>query len=104
VRTLSRPQAWGMAEEPSIKGKRPPGAAFMKPVKPDDKLAAIIGTEPVPRTEVTKKVWDYARTHQLQNPENKTLIRADERLREVFDGKDQVSMFEMTKLVFQHVS
>ena len=76
----------------------------MKPVQPDDKLAAIIGTQPVPRTEVTKKVWDYVRTHQLQNPENKTLIRADDRLREVFGGKDQVSMFEMTKLVFQHVS
>ena len=93
-----------MAEEPSIKGKRPLGAAFMKPVKPDDKLAAIIGSESLPRTEVTKKVWDYIRTHQLQNPENKTLIRADAQLREVFGGKEQVTMFEMTKLVFQHVN
>ena len=76
----------------------------MKPVKPDEKLAAVIGTEPLPRTEVTKKVWDYIRTHQLQNPENKTLIRADDLLRELFGGKDQVTMFEMTKLIFQHVS
>ena len=76
----------------------------MKPVKPDEKLAAVIGTEPLPRTEVTKKVWDYIRTHQLQNPENKTLIRADALLRELFGGKDQVTMFEMTKLIFQHVS
>jgi len=93
-----------MGEDPSVKRKRPPGAAFMKPVKPDEKLAAVIGTEPLPRTEVTKKVWDYIRAHQLQNPENKTLIRADDLLRELFAGKDQVTMFEMTKLVFQHVS
>ena len=75
----------------------------MKPVKPDEKLAAIIGNEPVPRTEVTRKLWDYIRSHQLQDPENKTFIRADEQLRQVFGGKDRVSMFEMTKLVFQHV-
>ena len=94
----------GVGEDPPIKRKRPPGAAFMKPVKPDEKLAAVIGTEPLPRTEVTRKVWDYIRAHQLQNPENKTLIRADDLLRELFAGKDQVTMFEMTKLVFQHVS
>ncbi len=93
-----------MGEDSSIKRKRPPGAAFMKPVKPDEKLAAVIGKDALPRTEVTKKVWDYIRAHQLQNPENKTLIRADDLLRELFAGKDQVTMFEMTKLVFQHVS
>ena len=76
----------------------------MKPVQPDDKLARIIGTEAVPRTEVTRKLWDYIREHHLQDPENKTFIKADEKLREVFDGRDRVSMFEMTKLVFQHVS
>ena len=75
----------------------------MKPVKPDEKLAAIIGNEPVPRTEVTRKLWDYIRSHHLQDPENKTFIRADEQLKQVFGGKDRVSMFEMTKLVFQHV-
>lgn len=86
------------------KGKRRPGAGFMKPVTPDDKLAAIIGNQAVPRTEVTKKVWEYIRQHQLQDPENKTFIRADEQLKQVFDGKERVSMFEMTKLVFKHVS
>lgn len=75
----------------------------MKPVKPDEKLAAIIGNEPLPRTEVTRKVWDYVRTHQLQDPGNKTFIRADPLLKEVFGGKDRVSMFEMTRLVFEHV-
>jgi upstream activation factor subunit UAF30 len=92
-----------MAEVSPAKGKRQPGAAFMKPVKPDEKLAAIIGNEAVPRTEVTRKLWDYIRSHHLQDPENKTFIRADEQLRQVFGGRDRVSMFEMTKLVFQHV-
>ncbi len=85
-------------------GKRKPSAAFMKPVKPDEKLAAIIGPEPLARTEVTKKLWDYIRSHNLQDPENKTFIKADEQLKQVFDGKDRVSMFEMTKLVFGHVT
>jgi upstream activation factor subunit UAF30 len=75
----------------------------MKPVKPDEKLAAIVGNEPLPRTEVTRKVWDYVRSHNLQDPENKTFIRADPQLKEVFGGKDRVSMFEMTRLVFEHV-
>ena len=92
-----------MAEVSSEKGKRRPGAAFMKPVKPDDKLAAIIGSEAVPRTEVTRKVWEYVRNHQLQDPENKTFIKADDKLRPIFDGKDRVSMFEMTKLVSNHL-
>ena len=76
----------------------------MKPVTPDDKLAAIIGNQPLPRTEVTRKLWDYIRSHQLQDPENKTFIRADDLLKQVFDGKDRVSMFEMTKLVFKHIA
>ena len=75
----------------------------MKPVQPDDKLSAIIGSEAVPRTEVTKKLWDYIRAHNLQDPSNKTRINADEKLKQVFDGREQVTMFEMTKLVFNHV-
>jgi len=75
----------------------------MKPVQPDEKLAAIIGSEPVPRTEVTKKLWDYIRSHNLQDPSNITKINADENLKQVFDGREQVTMFEMTKLVFNHV-
>ena len=85
------------------KAKRQPNAAFMKPVQPDEKLAAIIGNEPIARTEVTRKLWDYIRSHNLQDLENKTFIKADDRLKQVFDGKDRVSMFEMTKLVFGHV-
>ena len=85
------------------KDKRQAGAAFMKPVQPDEKLAAVIGGEPIPRTEVTRKLWDYIRSHNLQDPENKTFIHADEQLKQVFGGKDKVSMFEMTKLVFGHV-
>jgi upstream activation factor subunit UAF30 len=92
-----------MAETSQAKGKRKPSAAFMKPVKPDTKLAAVIGQEPISRTEITRKLWDYIRSHNLQDPSNKTFIKADDKLKEVFDGKDRVSMFEMTKLVFGHV-
>ena len=93
-----------MAEPTETKGKRQPGPGFMKPVQPDAKLAEIIGNEPVPRTEITRKLWDYIRGHNLQDPENKTFIKADDKLREVFGGKDRVGMFEMTKLVFGHVT
>jgi len=89
--------------ETQTKGKRKPSAAFMKPVHPDEQLAQIIGAEAVPRTEVTRKLWDYIRSHNLQDPSNKTRINADEKLKQVFDGRDQVTMFEMTKLVFNHV-
>jgi chromatin remodeling complex protein RSC6 len=93
-----------MAEASESKGKRQPSAAFMKPVKPDEKLGQIIGNEPLARTEVTRKLWDYIRGHNLQDPANKTFIKADEKLKQVFDGKERVSMFEMTRLVFHHVS
>jgi len=93
-----------MSETSATKSKRQPSAAFMKPVKPDDKLAQVIGSEPLARTEVTRKLWDYIRGHNLQDPSNKTFIKADDKLKQVFDGKDRVSMFEMTKLVFGHVT
>jgi upstream activation factor subunit UAF30 len=93
-----------MAETSATKSKRQPSAAFMKPVKPDEKLAQVIGSEPLARTEVTRKLWDYIRGHNLQDPANKTFIKADDKLKEVFDGRDRVSMFEMTKLVFGHVT
>ncbi|HLP75975.1 MAG TPA: SWIB/MDM2 domain-containing protein [Candidatus Paceibacterota bacterium] len=83
--------------------KRKPSAAFMKPVQPDEKLAAIIGNEPVPRTEVTRKLWDYIHRNNLQDPANKTRIIADAQLKEVFGGREKVTMFEMTKLIFEHV-
>jgi hypothetical protein len=85
------------------KAKRKPNAAFMKAVTPDEKLAKIVGDKPLPRTELTKKLWMYIREHGLQDATKKTLINADENLKAVFDGKEQVSMFEMTKLVSGHV-
>jgi chromatin remodeling complex protein RSC6 len=92
-----------MADVMASKGKRKPSAAFLKPVQPDEKLAAVIGNEAVPRTEVTRKLWNYIREHNLQDPTNKTRINADEKLKQVFEGRSQVTMFEMTKLVFGHV-
>lgn len=82
---------------------RTPSAAFMKALKPSAELAAVIGAEPLPRTEVTKKIWEYIKQHDLQNPQNKRMIRADDKLRAVF-GQDEVSMFEMTKLVNKHLA
>jgi chromatin remodeling complex protein RSC6 len=79
-----------------------PNAAFMKPMTPSVELAAVIGATPLPRTEVTKRIWDYIKENSLQDPANKRMINADEKLRKVF-GKDQVSMFEMTKIVNQHL-
>ena len=85
------------------KPKRTPSAAFLKPVTPDEKLAKVVGEQPLPRTELTKKLWDYIRKNGLQDANKKTLINADDNLKAVFDGKPQVSMFEMTKLVSGHV-
>jgi chromatin remodeling complex protein RSC6 len=86
------------------KKKRTPSAAFMKPVQPDEKLAKVVGEKPLPRTELTKKLWSYIRKHGLQDKKKKTLINGDENLKAVFNGKKQVSMFEMTKLVSGHLA
>jgi chromatin remodeling complex protein RSC6 len=75
----------------------------MKPVQPDDKLALVVGEKPLPRTELTKKLWAYIRKNGLQDKRIRTQINADENLKSVFNGKKQVSMFEMTKLVSGHV-
>jgi chromatin remodeling complex protein RSC6 len=83
--------------------KRKPNAAFMKPMTPSANLAAVVGSSPLPRTEVTKKIWDYIKRNKLQDSTNRRLINADEKLRAVFGGKRQVSMFEMTKLVSGHL-
>ena len=85
------------------KPARKPNAAFMKPMTPSAELAAVIGSTPMPRTEVTKKIWEYTKKHDLQDAANRRNINADDKLRPIF-GKDQVSMFEMTKLVSQHLS
>ena len=83
--------------------KRKPNAAFMKAMTPSSALAALVGSMPLPRTEVTKKIWDYIKKNKLQDSVNKRLINADDKLRQVFGGKKQVSMFEMTKLVSNHL-
>jgi chromatin remodeling complex protein RSC6 len=83
--------------------KRKPNAAFMKAMTPTAVLAAVVGSMPMPRTEVTKKIWDYIKKNKLQDAVNKRLINADEKLRAVFGGKNKVSMFEMTKLVSNHL-
>ena len=82
--------------------KRTPNAAFMKAMTPSASLAAIIGDKPVPRTEVTKKVWEYIKKNNLQDSAKRTMINADAKLKEIF-RKGQVSMFEMTKLVSRHL-
>ncbi|QDQ86357.1 DNA topoisomerase III [Alcaligenaceae bacterium SJ-26] len=82
---------------------RKPSAAFMKPLTPSATLAAVIGAQPLPRTEVTKKIWEYIKKHDLQDPANRRNINADAKLRPLF-GKEQVSMFELTKIVSGHLS
>lgn len=78
-------------------------SAFMKPLQPDAALAAIVGSKPLPRTEVVKKLWVYIKKNGLQDPKNKRNINADDKLKPVFGGKKQVNMFEMTKLISGHL-
>jgi chromatin remodeling complex protein RSC6 len=78
--------------------------ALMKPLQPSTELAAVVGSSPLPRTEVVSKVWDYIKANNLQNPENKREILADDKLQAVFGGKSKVSMFEMNKHFAQHLS
>jgi chromatin remodeling complex protein RSC6 len=84
--------------------KRTPSAAFMRPVTPDNALSAVVGSSPLPRTELTKKLWAYIKRNGLQDQKNRRAINADDKLRPVFGGKSQVSMFDMTKMVNRHVS
>ena len=83
--------------------KRKPNAAFMKAMTPSSTLAAVVGSMPLPRTEVTKKIWDYIKKNKLQDAVNRRLINADDKLKAVFGGKGTVNMFEMTKLVGKHL-
>jgi len=94
-----------MAAKKTAKKKtaRKPNAAFMKPVQPDDVLSAVVGAKPLPRTELTKKLWDYIKKNSLQDKKVRTQINADDKLKAVFGGKKSVSMFEMTKLVSKHL-
>jgi chromatin remodeling complex protein RSC6 len=83
--------------------KRKPNAAFMKPMQLDAALSAVVGSTPIPRTQVTKKLWQYIKRNGLQDAKERRMINADDKLRVVFGGKGKVSMFEMTKLVNKHM-
>ena len=85
------------------KAPRKANAAFMAPVTPSDKLAPVVGAKPIPRTEVTKRLWAYIKKNKLQDQKNKRMIKSDATLKAVFGGKAQVNMFEMTKLVNKHL-
>ncbi len=103
-----KPVKKSAAKRPAAKAKKPatkrkPNAAFMKPMTPSATLAGVVGSSPMPRTEVTSKLWAYIKKNGLQDKTNKRMINADDKLRDVFGGKRQVSMFEMTKLVAKHL-
>ncbi len=87
-------------KKPAGEGK---ASGFMKPVQPDEVLAAIVGSEPLPRTQISSKIWDYIRKHNLQDPQDKRTIRADDKLKPFFNGKSSVSMLELPKLVGDHL-
>jgi len=92
-----------MAKAKKAKSARKPNAAFMKPMQPDGVLAEVVGEKAIPRTEVTKKLWVYIKKNGLQDSKKRIMINADDKLKAVFGGKKQVTMFEMTKLVSQHI-
>ena len=95
-----------MAKTAKKKAAKPrkANAAFMKPVTPSSQLAEVVGSKPIPRTEVTKKLWAYIKKNGLQDAKERRNINADDKLKAVFGGKKTVSMFEMTKLVNKHLS
>jgi upstream activation factor subunit UAF30 len=102
-------KARGSARKASKRGakrggaKRAPNPAFMKPMQPDAALGAVVGNNPMPRTEITKKIWQYIKRNGCQDQKERRMINADDKLRPVFGGKNKVSMFEMTKLVNKHL-
>jgi len=91
------------AKKKGKKVKRKPNPSFMRPLQPDAHLGAVVGSKPLPRTQVVKKLWAYIKKNNLQDSQNRRMINADEKLRNIFGGKKQVSMFEMTKLVNKHL-
>lgn len=104
--TASKAAKKPAAKAPAAKAAKParkPNAAFMKEMKPSPELAAIVGDKPLPRTEVTKKVWEYIKAGNLQDPKDKRLINADDKLKKVF-GTPQVHMMKMSGLISKHLS
>lgn len=88
---------------PKKKSARKPNAAFMKPVTPSSSLAEVVGSKAMPRTEIVKKIWAHIKKNGLQDKKNRRMINADEKLKPVFGGKNQISMFELAKAVSKHV-
>lgn len=103
-KTATKKTAAKKAPAKKAAGKRKPNAAFMKELTPSPELAEVIGSKAIPRTEVVKKLWAYIKKNNLQDAKERRMINADERLKPVFGGKKQVSMFDMTKLVNKHLS
>ncbi|HUJ87660.1 MAG TPA: SWIB/MDM2 domain-containing protein [Burkholderiales bacterium] len=101
--TMAKKKAAKKPAKKKSAAKRKPNAAFMKPMNPSATLSAVIGGSAMPRTEVTKKIWAYIKRNGLQDKKNRRMINADDKLKPVFGGKSQVSMFEMTKLVNKHL-
>ncbi len=102
-RPAARKAAPKKAAKKAVAKKRTPNAAFMRPMQPSAQLGAVVGSNPIPRSEVTKRVWNYIKSKGLQDKVNRRMINADDKLGPVFGGKKQVSMFEMTKLVNKHL-
>jgi upstream activation factor subunit UAF30 len=102
--TARKAPARRKAKRRSSGAKRAPNPAFMKPMSPSSELAAVVGSSPMPRTEVTKRLWSYIKRRGLQDDKNRRMINADDNLRPIFGGKRQVSMFDMTRMVNQHLS
>ena len=100
---VTRYQQAMATKAPKKTTKRKPNAAFLKPVTPDDKLAAVVGAKPLPRTEIVSKLWVYIKKNGLQDKKVRTQINADEILKAIFDGKKSVTMFEMNKYVSNHL-
>jgi len=103
-KTATKAPAKKAAAKKTAGAKRKPNASFMKAMQPDEALAAVVGSKPLPRTEVVKKLWEYVRKNGLQDKKEKRNINADDALQKVFGGKKQVTMFEMTKLAYKHLS
>ena len=103
-RPAARKRAVKKSARKKTASKRKPNAAFMKPMTPSPQLAAVVGSSPMPRTEVTKKLWAYIKRKGLQDAKERRMINADDNLRSVFGGRSRVSMFDMTKLVNKHLS
>jgi upstream activation factor subunit UAF30 len=104
TKTKAKATATAKPKAAKAKTKRKPNAAFMKPMNISETLQPIVGSKPLPRTEVTKRLWEYIKKNKLQDPKERRNINADDNLKKVFNGKKQVSMFEMTKLVNKHLS